>query len=155
MFGLGYLLVWIGFSACATVAQWTLHGTAMRGSEMATRGPWLGGTVLVLVGLYQLTPWKGTCLTHCRSPLGFLMTNWREGLAGALRMGAGHGWYCLGCCWALMAVLFVVGVMNLFWVAALSALVLLEKVTAAGALVARVAGVLLIAAGAARATGAL
>jgi predicted metal-binding membrane protein len=100
-----------------------------------------------VAGAYQLTPWKGACLTHCRSPLGFLMTHWREGRFGALQMGARHGAYCLGCCWALMCVLFVVGVMNLVWVAALTAFVLLEKAGPAGAIVARVAGAAMVLAG--------
>jgi predicted metal-binding membrane protein len=94
-----------------------------------------------------LTPFKGACLAHCRSPLGFLMSHWRDGAAGALRMGIEHGIYCLGCCWALMCVLFAVGVMNLVWVAALTIFVLVEKIGPAGALVARGAGLAMIAAG--------
>ena len=94
-----------------------------------------------------MTPVKGACLTECRSPLGVLMSNWREGAVGAFQMGSRHGLSCLGCCWALMGVLFAVGVMNLVWVAALTALVLLEKVGPAGAIVARVAGTLMIAFG--------
>jgi predicted metal-binding membrane protein len=100
-----------------------------------------------LAGIYQLTPFKGACLTHCRSPLGFLMSRWRDGIAGALRLGIEHGTYCLGCCWALMCVLFVVGVMNLVWVAALAIVVLAEKIAPAGAIVARVAGIVMITAG--------
>ena len=118
-------------------------GAASGGDAVTGHGassPHLAGAILVAAGAYQLTPLKGACLTHCRSPLGFLMTNWRDGTLGALRMGVRHGAYCLGCCWALMCVLFVVGVMNLVWVAALTAFVLLEKVGPAGAIVARVAG---------------
>ena len=84
----------------------------MLSPAMTASSPRLGGAILIAAGVYQLTPFKGACLTHCRSPLGFLMTNWRDGTAGALRMGVAHGAYCLGCCWALMCVLFVVGVMN-------------------------------------------
>ena len=147
MFGLGYITVWVGFSACAAFAQWVLHETALLSPAMKASSPYLAGTILIVAGTYQLTPWKGACLTHCRSPLGFLMTNWRDGQLGALRMGIRHGAYCLGCCWALMCVLFVVGVMNLIWVAALTALVLLEKIGPGGAIVARAAGVAMVLAG--------
>ncbi len=143
-FGLGYLLIWSAFSAVATLAQWALHSAALLTPAMKTSNPWLGGGILVAAGIYQLTPWKGKCLQHCRSPLGFLMTNWRSGKSGAIRMGAGHGLYCLGCCWALMAVLFVVGVMNLFWVAVLTIIVLLEKMGPAAAVVAKIVGVAMI-----------
>lgn len=147
-FGAGYLLVWTFFSAGAALAQWALHQMAMLSPSMATSSARLGGTILIAAGVYQLTPFKGACLTHCRSPLGFLMSHWRDGKAGALRMGIEHGTYCLGCCWALMCVLFVVGVMNLAWVAALTIVVLLEKIGPAGVFVARVAGVAMIASGA-------
>jgi len=147
-FGAGYLLVWTGFSAVAALAQWALHQAAMLSPAMTTSSARLGGAILMAAGAYQLTPFKGACLRHCRSPLGFLMSHWRDGTAGALRMGIDHGTYCLGCCWALMGVLFVVGVMNLVWVAAMTIFVLVEKVGPAGALVARVAGVAMIAAGA-------
>lgn len=147
MFGLGYVAVWIGFSAGAALAQWSLRQTAMLSPAMKASSPYLAGTILIAAGAYQWTPWKGACLTQCRSPLGFLMTNWRDGQLGALRMGVHHGTYCLGCCWALMCVLFVVGVMNLVWVAALTGLVLLEKIGPAGAIVARVAGAALVIAG--------
>lgn len=140
-FGLGYVVVWVGFSACAALAQWALHDAAMLSPAMAASSPQLGGAILFAAGAYQLTPFKRACLMHCRSPLGFLMTRWRDGKLGALRMGMRHGAYCLGCCWALMCVLFVVGVMNLVWVAMLSLLVFLEKAGPAGTVVARVAGV--------------
>ena len=105
----------------------------MLSPAMAASSPRLAGAILIAAGAYQLTPFKGACLTQCRSPLGFLMTNWRDGNMGALQMGVRHGVYCLGCCWALMCVLFVVGVMNLAWVAALTVFVLIEKVGPAGA----------------------
>jgi predicted metal-binding membrane protein len=144
LFGLGYVAVWVGFSAGAALAQWALHWAAMLTPDMAASSPRLAGTILIAAGAYQLTPVKGACLTECRSPLGFLMTNWRHGAMGALRMGSRHGMYCLGCCWALMGVLFVVGVMNLAWVAALSVFVLVEKIGPAAAVVARVAGAVMI-----------
>jgi predicted metal-binding membrane protein len=146
-FGFGYLVVWTAFSACAAAAQWSLHQAALLSPSMKAASPTLGGAILAAAGVYQLTPVKRACLAHCRSPLGFLMTHWRDGTAGAFDMGRRHGLYCLGCCWAIMAVLFAVGVMNLVWVAALSTFVLIEKLAPAGAAVARVAGTLLIAAG--------
>ena len=143
-FGLGYFAVWAGFSACAALAQWGLHQAAMLSPAMSASSPVLGGTILVAAGVYQLLPVKSACLAHCRSPLGFLMSHWRAGAIGAFQMGARHGTYCLGCCWALMCVLFVVGVMNLVWVAALSGFVLVEKIGPAGTIVARVAGAAMV-----------
>ena len=147
MFGFGYILVWVGFSAGAALVQWALHQAAMLSPAVAASSPRLGGAILLMAGAYQLTPFKGACLTQCRSPLGFLMTHWHDGNLGALRMGISHGSYCLGCCWAVMCVLFVVGVMNLVWVVALSIFVLVEKVGPAGIVVARVAGAIMILAG--------
>jgi predicted metal-binding membrane protein len=144
IFGLSYIVVWTAFSAGAALAQWALHEAALLSAAMAVSSPRLGGAVLIAAGLYQLTPWKNKCLTHCRSPLSFLMTHWRDGKWGAFEMGARHGAYCLGCCWALMIVLFAVGVMNLVWVAVLAAFVLLEKIGPQGALVARLSGAALI-----------
>jgi len=150
MFGLGYLAVWAGFSALATLAQWALHKAAMLSPAMAASSPYLAGAILIVAGAYQLSPWKGGCLIHCRSPLGFLMTHWRDGHLGALQMGLCHGTYCLGCCWGLMCVLFAVGVMNLVWVGMLTALVLIEKVGRTGMMVARLAGVVMLIAGVAQ-----
>ena len=147
LFGLGYVAVWVGFSAGAALLQWALHEAAMLTPAMAAASPRLAGAILVAAGAYQLTPVKDACLTACRSPLGFLMTSWRDGAMGAFRMGLRHGTYCLGCCWALMCVLFVVGVMNLIWVAALTVFVLVEKIGPAGALVARLAGALMVVVG--------
>jgi len=144
MFALGYLAVWVGFSACAALAQWALHEAATWALPIAASRPRLGGVILVAAGAYQLAPIKGACLTQCRSPLGFLMTNWRDGNLGAFGMGFRHGVFCLGCCWALMCVLFVVGVMNLVWVATLTVIVFVEKIAPAGPVVARAAGVLMI-----------
>jgi len=147
LFGLGYLAVWAGFSALATSTQWILQRAALLSDGMAASTPWLAAAILVVAGIYQLTPFKGACLTLCRSPLGFLMTNWRDGFGGAFRMGARHGLFCLGCCWALMIVLFAVGVMNLTWVAALTAAVLIEKMTPAGVFFSRASGVAMVATG--------
>jgi predicted metal-binding membrane protein len=155
LFGLGYALVWIAFSSGAALAQWALHRSAMLSPEMSAATPWLGGVVLVAAGVYQLTPLKRVCLDHCRSPLGFLMTHWRGGALGALQMGVRHGAYCVGCCWALMLVLFAVGVMNLLWVAALMLFVLMEKVGPGGIVVSRIAGVAMLAAGIAVMAGVL
>lgn len=146
-FGLGYITVWLGFSACAAGAQWGLHQAALLSSTMATSSTPLAGAILMAAGAYQLTPFKGRCLVRCQSPLGFLMSNWREGAGGALQMGMRHGAYCLGCCWALMGVLFVVGVMNLAWVGVLTVFILVEKIGPSGVRVARAGAAILIALG--------
>jgi predicted metal-binding membrane protein len=139
-FVLGYLLIWTTYAAMAAGSQLLLHNAALLSPGMVTASPWLGGGLLLAAGIYQWTPLKEVCLHHCRSPLHFLSTEWREGTAGALRMGFKHGAYCVGCCWLLMALLFVAGVMNLVWVAALAAFVLAEKVVPGGRWVGRVAG---------------
>ena len=146
-FALGYLAVWVGFSACAAMAQWGLHEAALLSPAMATSSPLVGGAILIAAGAYQLTPLKGGCLTQCQTPLGFLMSHWRDGPGGAFRMGLRHGVFCLGCCWALMIVLFAVGVMNLAWVGVLTVVILVEKLGFTGARVARVGGIMLIALG--------
>jgi predicted metal-binding membrane protein len=112
---------------------------------MSTQSRWLSGIVLMAAGLYQLSPLKNICLTHCRTPASFLSRHWRPNAGGALRLGAMHGAYCVGCCWMLMALLFVGGVMNLAWIAALAVLVLVEKVLARGPWIGRVSGAVLIA----------
>ncbi len=142
-----YLGVWAGFSVLAAVAQVALHDATLLSPGMVSTSTVLGAGLLIVAGAYQWTPLKHRCLTRCRSPLGFLTSEWREGRSGAAVMGLRHGLFCLGCCWALMALLFVAGVMNLLWVAALAALVLLEKVLPAGQWVARAAGAAFIAAG--------
>jgi predicted metal-binding membrane protein len=126
-FGTGYLAVWALFSVAATLLQWGLLEWRLVSPMMASTSPRLGGGLLILAGAYQFTRWKVACLELCRSPLAFLVKEWRTGLRGALIMGARHGVYCLGCCWALMALLFVLGVMNLLWIVALTLLVLAEK----------------------------
>jgi predicted metal-binding membrane protein len=112
---------------------------------MASTSVWLGGGILVAAGVYQWLPLKNACLAHCRSPLHFLGTEWREGGLGAVVMGVRHGSFCVGCCWALMALLFTVGVMNLIWVAGLTIFVLVEKTTGAGEGIGHAAGVGLVA----------
>lgn len=144
VFLVGYVVVWAGFSALATVVQWQLHNAALLSSTMASASPILGGGLLVVAGLFQWSPLKNVCLSHCRTPVGFLMTEWRDGTGGALRMGLKHGTYCVGCCWALMGLLFVAGVMNLLWVALIAGFVLVEKVAPAGPWVSRAVGVGLV-----------
>jgi predicted metal-binding membrane protein len=148
LFGLGYLAVWGGFSVAAALAQWGLHAAALLSPALATSSPRVGGGLLIAAGVWQLTPLKQACLARCRNPLAWLMTEWRDGAGGALAMGVRHGAYCLGCCGLLMGLLFVAGVMNLLWVAAITAFVLVEKVASGGVWVGRAAGVLLIGAGA-------
>ena len=140
VFTLGYLLAWTVYAAAAATAQWELHRQALLSPAMASASPLLAGGVLIAAGLYQWMPLKGACLSHCRSPLGFFSSEWREGVGGALLMGMRHGSYCVGCCWLLMALLFVAGVMNLVWVAAIAGFVLLEKLVRGGAVLGTVAG---------------
>jgi len=137
----GYLVVWSAFSLGAALAQWGLQRAAVLAPSSLTVTPVVGGLLLVLAGAYQLTPLKSACLARCQSPLGFILTEWREGTRGAFVMGLRHGAFCLGCCWALMTLLFVAGVMNLLWVAAIAALVLLEKLVPWGRAVSWVTGV--------------
>jgi predicted metal-binding membrane protein len=147
VFALGYLAAWALFSLVAVLAQWALEQAALLSPMMVSASPWLGGGLLVLAGLYQWTPLKNACLVHCRAPITFLAHHWRPGRSGAFRMGLHHGLYCVGCCWVLMALLFVFGVMNLLWIAALAIFVLLEKLLPRGDLVGRATGGLMIAAG--------
>ncbi len=140
----GYLAAWTGFSVAAVVLQWGLERLALLTPTMAAAGATFGGVVLVAAGLYQLSPLKHRCLEHCRSPIEFLSKRWRPGVAGAVRMGLEHGAYCVGCCWVLMALLFVGGVMNLLWVAAIAGFVLIEKIAPGGDIVRRVSALLLI-----------
>ncbi len=140
----GYLLVWIGFSILATLLNWSLHSAGLLTSMMGRVTPVVAGISLLVAGTYQWTTLKYACLTHCRSPVGFLMANWHVGRLGAVRMGSHHGLYCLGCCWLLMILLFVLGVMNLLWIVVLTVFVLAEKVVPKGQLLGRIAGLLMI-----------
>jgi predicted metal-binding membrane protein len=148
IFVFGYLAVWTAFSAVATFAEWGLHQAAMLSTTMTATSKALNGGLLIAAGIFQWTPLKLACLKGCRSPLSFLMSEWREGVAGAFVMGLRHGAYCVGCCWFLMALLFVAGVMNLFWVAAIAVFVMAEKILPKGELLAHIAGVALVIAGA-------
>jgi predicted metal-binding membrane protein len=140
----GYVAVWIAFSGAAVLLQFGLEQVALLSPMMQMTSVALAGTVLIAAGLYQWTPLKQSCLRRCRSPLDFIMTEWRDGDAGAFVMGLRHGVFCVGCCWLLMLLLFVGGVMNLAWIAGLAAFVLIEKVAPAGHWIGRAAGIALI-----------
>jgi len=148
-FGVSYLSLWVAFGLLAASTHWMAREAMLMSPAMRVVSPRLAGGILLLAGLYQFTPFKGACLTQCQSPLGFLIARWREGVSGAVVMGIRHGLYCLGCCWALMAVLFAVGVMNLAWVAVLTVFVLVEK-RVTGSLVSRAGGAAMIVLGALR-----
>jgi predicted metal-binding membrane protein len=141
IFAAGYLVAWGGFSALATGLQWELQRLGLLSPMMATTSYWLGSAILLAAGVWQLTPIKGICLRHCRSPMGFLVQSWRPGRLGAFRMGLEHGSYCLGCCWFLMGQLFFGGIMNLFWIIGLACFVLLEKTLPMGSWIGRIVGI--------------
>ncbi len=147
VFVAGYMAVWSAFSLGATLLQWGLEQAALLSPMMVGTSPLLGGGLLVVAGLYQWSPLKQACLRHCRSPIHFLVHRRREGPGGAFVMGLEHGAFCVGCCWLLMGLLLVGGVMNLLWVAAIAVFVLLEKVLPFGARGGRVTGALLVLAG--------
>jgi predicted metal-binding membrane protein len=143
VFFAGYVTVWLCFSVIATLLQWKLEQAALLSPMMVSTSPVIGGVVLIVAAVYQWTPLKNVCLRHCRSPIWYLSTHWRHGVGGAYRMGLEHGAYCLGCCWILMALLFVGGVMNLLCVAAITIFVLLEKVAPFGRGLGRVGSIVL------------
>lgn len=124
----GYFLVWAGFSLFATVLQWLLQQISMLNPEMETTNNTLGGIILLAAGIFQFTPLKQRCLHYCRTPVDFIHRHWKDGKRGALLMGMKNGMYCLGCCWILMALLFVSGIMNLLWIVLIGLFVLIEKV---------------------------
>lgn len=124
----GYFLVWAAFSVVATLLQWFLQQISLLSPDMKTTSKIFGGIILITTGIFQFTPLKHTCLAHCRTPLNFVLQNWKEGQQGALRMGIKNGFYCLGCCWMLMVLLFVTGIMNLLWVSIIALFVLVEKI---------------------------
>jgi len=140
----GYLATWLLAGLAGFLVYAAVQHPAERANISSDVLPYAGGAIVVLAGLYQFTPLKNTCLTHCRSPFQFLLHDWREGRPGALRMGATHGLFCLGCCWGIMAVLFVVGLMNLGWMAALSLLITVEKLAPRGVAIGRIVGFLFI-----------
>ena len=146
----GYFLVWIAFAAAATLAQWALERAALLTLTMEGTSKILGGAVLIAAGIYQWTPLKDACLRQCQAPWLFIQRHggFRHDAKGSLRLGIRHGAYCVGCCWALMTLLFVGGVMNLLWIAGLTIFVLLEKIIPGGRAIARISGAIFIAGGA-------
>lgn len=148
-FGIGYVVVWTAFSLAAVLLQFGLDRASLLSPTMNTTSEALAGVVLIGAGIYQWTPLKQACLRRCRSPLDFLMTEWREGRRGAFVMGLRHGEYCLGCCWVLMLLLFVGGIMNMAWIAGIAVFVLIEKLAPTGHWIGQAAGVVLVLWGAA------
>src|SRR5262249_29946840 len=148
-FASGYLLVWIGFALVATFAHWALERGSLLTPTMAAASAVLGGTVLIVAGVYQWTPLKDACLRQCQAPLQFIQRHggFRPDAFGSLALGGRHGAYCVGCCWVLMALLFVGGVMNVLWIAAVTIFVLLEKTFPGGRVISRVSGAGLFAGG--------
>jgi predicted metal-binding membrane protein len=145
-FAVGYLLIWLAFAVAATTLHWVLERAGLVSSMMmSSQSRWLSGAVLIAAGFYQLSSFKIACLSHCRAPASFLARHWRPQASGAFRLGWLHGAYCVGCCWMLMALLFVGGVMNVVWIAALAILVLIERALPAGVWLSRGAGIALIA----------
>ena len=142
----GYVIAWTGFSAVATGLQWGLEQAGLVTSMTSPAASWFAGAVLIAAGLYQWTPLKGACLTHCRNPMEFLSRSWRSGTGGAV-MGIHHGLYCIGCCWALMLILFAGGVMNLLLVAGIAVLVLIEKLAPASRIISNLTGAVAVLAG--------
>jgi predicted metal-binding membrane protein len=149
LFVAGYLAVWLAFAAAATLLQWRLEAAELLSETMALASMTVAGGVLIAAGIYQWTPLKQACLRHCRSPLEFLLFHWRDGAGGALASGMRHGVFCLGCCWMLMALLFVGGIMNPAWIGGIALLVLIEKVLPWGGWMGRATGAVMVAWGAA------
>lgn len=144
-FAAGYLLAWAGFSLLATLVQWMLERTALLTPMMESTNNSFGGIVLIAIGVYQWSPLKYACLDQCQAPLSFIQRHggFRQEASASLQLGARHGAYCVGCCWALMALLFVGGIMNILWIAAITMMVLLEKIIPAGRIVPRIVGLAL------------
>ncbi len=143
-FASGYLAIWAAFSLLATVLQFALDRAGLLSGAMASGSAVLAALLLIAAGIYQWTPWKEACLRQCRSPIEFLTHYWRQGAFGPVRAGAWHGAFCLGCCWMLMGLLFVGGLMNMFWIAGLALLVLIEKLFPYGRHVSQTTGAVLI-----------
>ena len=140
LFVAGYVALWTLTGGAAYFADIAIDSLPNAFPVLRINGAYIGGATLIVAGLYQLTPLKDLCLSKCRSPLGFLLNSWQDGRWGAFKMGLLHGAYCLGCCWSLMAVLFVVGTMNLGWMAVLSLIIFLEKILPHGVAISKVAG---------------
>jgi predicted metal-binding membrane protein len=153
MFVSGYLAMWGLFAVVATSAQMGLDQLSLLSPAMASASPLLGSGLLIGAGVYELTPYKHACLAHCRVPAHFIARHWRGGFTGALRMGVSLGAYCLGCCWILMGLLFVGGVLNLLWIAAIAAFILLEKIVPFGETGGRVVGAVVVLVGLGSLTG--
>lgn len=154
-FVLGYLIVWIVYSVIATMVQWGLHSAVLLSHTIVITNPVLGGSLLLAAGVFQWTPWRDACMKKCRSPLGFILSEWRAGKVGALIMGIKHGIYCVGCCWILMSLSLVLGVMNLLWMAVLTIFMVLEKTGLLGSWLTRGAGIVFIAWGLTRVLAAI
>jgi predicted metal-binding membrane protein len=144
----GYFAMWTAFSAIAALLQQALHRSALLSPMMTATSAVFAGCILIAAGVYQWTPFKDACLLHCRTPLSFLLSDWREGSLGTFRMGIEHGLFCLGCCWLLMVLPFAAGVMNLMWMAAITVFILIEKAAPGGQWFGRVGGIALAGAGA-------
>jgi len=140
----GYLIAWTGFSLAATGAQWWLNQHALLSPMMVSTSTLLAASLLIITGLYQLTPLKEACLSHCQSPIDFISRHFKKGYLGAMRVGLHHGLYCLGCCWALMSLLFIAGVMNLLWILAITLFVLVEKLLPANPHTTGISGTVMI-----------
>ncbi len=140
----GYLLIWTLYSLAITLLQWWLHHLDLLTAMMVSENKLFIGTVLIAAGIYQFTPLKQRCLQLCRAPLSVISSSWSEGYYGAIKLGIKHGQYCVGCCWFLMALLFVTGVMNLQWILILSLIVLAEKTLPRGKLISNLLGLVLI-----------
>jgi predicted metal-binding membrane protein len=147
LFVSGYIVIWSFFSLVATILQWQLESLALLSPMMVSTSSYLGATLLICAGIYQLTPLKDECLKHCQSPTQFITNNYKKGALGAFQMGLKHGAYCLGCCWVLMGLLFIGGVMNLVWILLISLFVLLEKLMPAKIKTTRLTSVILILSG--------
>jgi predicted metal-binding membrane protein len=146
-FASGYLLAWCAFSVVAAGLQWWLHVNGWLEGMMLTAGTTLASVILLAAGLYQFTPLKEACLARCRSPLGFFLDHWQPGTLGALRMGIRHGWFCIGCCWMLMMLMFAGGAMSVVTMALLTAFIVGERLLPAGIWVTRIPGFVLCAVG--------
>jgi len=146
-FAAGYVLIWTFFSVVATLSQWGLDQAALLSPMLVSTSPFLGAILLISAGAWQFSPVKDTCLRHCRSPAMYIATHFRPGIPAAVQLGIRHGTYCLGCCWLLMGLLFVGGVMNLLWIAAITAFVLVEKLLPATLRASQLSGWAMIVAG--------
>ena len=144
VFTAGYLLMWVLFSLLATATQWALDSAALLSPMMTSTSATLGAALLIAAGLYQWLPVKNACLRHCRSPIEFISSHWQTGSRGALKMGAQNGLYCLGCCWVLMSLLFLGGVMNLLWIAVITLFVLIEKILPYGDIGGKIIGLAMV-----------